>query len=492
MTTSTEDATAEQATAVARSVAASTVSQMAAKLLHLALNVAVSLALVRYFGPARYGDYVLVITVTGLLGLLPDFGLSKLAVREAARDMAATPVLVGSVVAVRLAISVVAALLAQGVVALVGGGPGVRAATAIASLLFLSESILTVVVVFHVRLKQQYEAFVRVAMEAVETGLTFWLIARSASLVVIICAPVVGAAIGVVLAMVIARRRFGLSMRFDRTRARDLLRQAMPIGPAVLVGVAYLKLDGVMIAALRPQREVGIYGAAFQPIEYLFLASAVLINVLFPLLARTHGSDHDRFVGVYRRGTEALLALVMPVAILLAFVAPALVRVVYAPAFAASAQPLQVLGVALVLMTLNAWQGFVLLAGGRQRVTLAYNLWALGINALLNFGLVWLVGYMGAAFTAVATAAFVTACSTAAISRLLSATLDLGRLARVVAANLALAATMAGLVRLLSWPAAAALTLAAYPLWLHLSGVFDLGRLRSLLGSKALPAYTEA
>jgi hypothetical protein len=51
---------------------------------------------------------------------------------------------------------------------------------------------------------------------------------------------------------------------------------------------------------------------------------------------------------------------------------------------------------------------------------------------------------------------------------------------------------MAGLVRLLSWPAAAALTLAAYPLWLHLSGVFDLGRLRSLLGSKALPAYTEA
>jgi len=39
----------------------------------------------------------------------------------------------------------------------------------------------------------------------------------------------------------------------------------------------------------------GYYGAAYQPIEYLLLASAVVINVLLPQLARAHEGDVIRF-----------------------------------------------------------------------------------------------------------------------------------------------------------------------------------------------------
>ena len=57
----------------ARSVAVSVAAQLAAKAVNFGLNVVVGLALIRYFGPAAYGDYVFVISLCALLGLLSDF-----------------------------------------------------------------------------------------------------------------------------------------------------------------------------------------------------------------------------------------------------------------------------------------------------------------------------------------------------------------------------------------------------------------------------------
>src|SRR5207244_2510775 len=80
----------------AGAVAFSALAQIAAKAGHLALNVVVNLALVYSLGPAAYGDYVLVITLVTLIGLAADLGLSRMAVREIARDESATPTVLGT------------------------------------------------------------------------------------------------------------------------------------------------------------------------------------------------------------------------------------------------------------------------------------------------------------------------------------------------------------------------------------------------------------
>jgi hypothetical protein len=66
-----------------------------------------------------------------------------------------------------------------------------------------------------------------------------------------------------------------------------------------------------VLASFRPSREIGLYGSAYQPIEYAFLATAVVINVAFPLLSQSWGTDHERFVRLYRRGSEVLLGAML-------------------------------------------------------------------------------------------------------------------------------------------------------------------------------------
>jgi O-antigen/teichoic acid export membrane protein len=241
-----------------RAVAVSTASQLAARLLHLALNVASSVILIRYMGPDGYGDYVLVIVVTGWVGLLSEFGLNKLGVRHAARGDATAGEVVGTVMGTRVVLSVLAAGVAQLTLLLLHASETVHVAALVASLLFVFDGLFATVVVFQVALKQHYEAAIRVVMEVIELTILVLLVVSGAGLVALISAPVVGAAAGAGLAFALARHRFGLRLSVDRQLAFRLLRSAAPIVPAMMIGVLTLKLDSLMVAALRPPNELGL------------------------------------------------------------------------------------------------------------------------------------------------------------------------------------------------------------------------------------------
>jgi len=453
-----------EATGQVRSASLSVAAQLGAKVAHLALNVVSTLAIVRYFAPGAYGTYVLVLTVTTLAGVVADFGLPKLAVREMVRPGADEGAVAGTVIAIRLALAAVAVLACQGVLALFGQPPAAHLAAAIAALVIVGEAVVGVLVVaFQIRLVQQYEAALRVAGEAIETALVLVLVARGAALPWFFVPPAVGVMVALVGAIALTRRRYSLRPRVVVAQLRPLLVEALPLGPALLVGVLYLKLDSFVVAALRPPRDLGIYGAAAQPVEYLFLATAVIINVLFPLLARAWATgERERFLAIYRRGTELLLIVTAFVAATVGFVAPGLVSIAFGPAYADAAAPLAVLSVALVVMTVNAWQSLVLLAGGHQGVVLRYNLVALAVSVVLCGVLVHGAGPVGAAVSALATGVFVLGASTRAVRARMAATLD-GRRVGSVALAVLVTAAAAGALTVLGAPWPAVLLAAALP-----------------------------
>ena len=476
-----------------RAIALSASTQTVAKAINLALNIVVSLALIRYLGPSGYGDYVFVFSFVTIVGLVSDLGITKVAVRDISREPLTTAEILGTTVGLRLILAVGAAILVQLLLAALGARLGIRFAAGVASLLFVTEALVSVAVVFQAGLAMQYQAIVDVAVQAVDTVLIFALISLHAGLLPLVAAPIAAAFMGVVVAMVFARRQFALRLAFSSSRIRPLIVESLPVGVNFIVSIVFLKLDSVLLGLLRPSREVGIYGAAYKPIEYVLLTSVVLIYTLFPLLSRYWGSDSDRFGLVYRRGTEAILAYALPVPVILAVAAPAMVNAVYAPAFAESALPLQILGVAVVFMILSAWQGYVLLAGGRQRLTLAYNTAGMVVNAALNVALILRYGYLGAAVAALVSSVFVSVWAVYAPARFMKATPDVRRVGLVVAANLAMGVLLAAAVGVgLPWWAAVPVALASYPAFLLLFRVTRPSEIRQFLPQRSPAAEPAA
>jgi O-antigen/teichoic acid export membrane protein len=453
---------------VRRSVVVSATTQGAARFLNLALNVASTLIIIRYLSPSSYGNYVLVLTVSMLMGLMADFGLSKLATREVSRDLNSEDEVLGTILLARLCLAVVCIGLLQLVLFGLGVSATLHEAGLIASLLYLGNALMVSTVAFYVRIKQQYEAAIQVFMEVFETGYLIVLVVRRASLAWLFIPPTVATLLGGVVAVLLVRRRFGVRFRLAVSRIPSLLREALPLGPALMISVCYLKLDALMLVVLRTPREVGLYGSAYQPIEYVFLASAVVINVVFPLVAAAYAvGDRERFSQLYRRGAETLVAAMVTVPVMLSLIAVPLVDRVYGSAYRGAARPLQLLAVALVLMTLSAWQAFVLLGGGQQRITLIYDLGALVVAAVGCLILIRAYGMDGAALATLCTAVFVLICSTVAVRRHFKVRLAIAPITRILAAAAALWVTL-WIVRRAGapWPVLIPTTLAAYPAWL--------------------------
>ena len=105
---------------VRRGVAVSAVTQTGAKGLHLVLNVISTLAIIRYLSPSEYGDYVLVLTASMLVGLVADFGLSKLATREISQDLDSESEVLGTILLARLCLALLCIGLLQVVLLAIG------------------------------------------------------------------------------------------------------------------------------------------------------------------------------------------------------------------------------------------------------------------------------------------------------------------------------------------------------------------------------------
>ncbi len=390
--------------------------------------------------------------------------------------------MLGTILLARLCLALLCIGLLQLVLLAIGVSAQLHLAALVASVLYLGDAVLVVVVAFYVRIKQQYEAIIRVGMEAFETTFVIVLIIHKASLPALFVAPTVATLLGAGVAVVVVRRRFGVHFRVALARMPYLLKEALPLGPALLISVCYLKLDALMLAVLRTPREVGLYGSAYQPIEYMFLAAAVVVNVAFPLVAASWAAgDRERFVMLYRRGAEGLVAVMVLVPVMLSVIAVPLVTKIYGSAYRDAARPLQLLAFALVLMTLNGWQAFVLLGGGQQRVTLYYNLGALVVAAVACSILIRAFGMNGAAMATLCTAVFVLTCSTLAIRKHFDAHLAMSPMVRIGLAAGGLWVTLWGLDRLgVSWLALIPATLVAYPVWLMAMGVVRPSTLRAL------------
>jgi O-antigen/teichoic acid export membrane protein len=469
---------------LARAVAVSTSTQLAARGVDLLVNAITSIAVLRYLGPAGFGDFILVVTITGLTGLLADLGLPKVAVRRVAQEPSTAGPVIGTVTLMRLILCFGSLAVGQGVLTVMGAAADVHLAALVATTTVIAESLLSVTVVFHVAVRQQNEAAVRLTANVVKLAVVALLVFAHAGLVALVAATNANLLIAAGLAWWVSAHSFGLRPSIDKTLVPELLRDVLPVAPIMLVGVIYLKLGTLMVALLAARSALGIYGAAYQPIEYLFLASAVIVGVLFPLAARAHARDTLQFISIYQLGIDVLVAVILPASVILVMFGRPICRLLYGSGFGGAATPVMVLGAALVPMAVNAWQGFVLVAAGKASVAVRYLLLAVAVQGLADAVLVPAAGVVGAAWGVLGSSILLVVMSTAAVYHAERAPLAAGRLVQVCSANGLLTGVLVILTVLgLAWLPTLAIGSLTYPLLLVLCRVTAIRDVRSIFRS---------
>jgi len=298
-----------------RQIASSTLWQIASQAVMAVLSIITVKFVAIALSKELAGNYNSVYSFLQIFGILADFGLYAVAVREVARAPAQSSVhgkegiskerVMGALIILRsiiLCISLAAALLIVWTVPAWRGTPlpmGVTIASLVPFFTLLAGIQRTV---FQVTYKMHFvfiaEVMQRIVSVSLITIIVIMGIRNSQELWVynnVLAAGAAGAFVLFCFSTWYAQRLMPVRLGWDRDLILSLLKQAAPYGLAFLCTALYRQMDVTLIALIRPDYEVqnAYYGFALRATEMAYLIPTFLLNSTLPVLSERDAKGED-------------------------------------------------------------------------------------------------------------------------------------------------------------------------------------------------------
>jgi O-antigen/teichoic acid export membrane protein len=364
-------------------------------------------------GAAAFGSYQFAFAATTMLALCTDLGTGVWTTRALARDRGGAPIVVGTVLRLRLAATV--PYLAVVALAATLAGPGdTRRALALLGLAALLNAFIDYFLAI-------FRGFERLADEARLNVVRALLLAGGGLAALALRRSVAALATGLLAGMLasglyglaLLRRRYGLDLRgalpADRALRRRAAAEAFPLWLATLLSLLYFKGDVVLLKAFAGDAEVGAYSAAYKIFEGLMIVPSVVLAATFPLLARAR--DHRER---QRRWETALVGLLLALGLSVGagvyLASDRIIALVFGAGFARAVPSLRVLAAALPVLFVNFGLTHFLIARDLERRNLLFAALMLVVNVSVNLMLIPRLAGPGAAWATLATELALTAC----------------------------------------------------------------------------------
>ncbi len=382
--------------------------QIAIKLLSFVFSVFV----IRHLGAEDFGQYAAVTAFGMIFVSLADLGLSGYTVREVARlrDMPdgknRTAALYGNVLALRLVLATLAALLIIAV-AWLTNRPwimiGAIALNGLSLVMYGAQGASDALLAGFERLDLSAGARVLNQLIFVFGGALFlyWGLGYYG----LIYAGLLGVALMTYVCWR-AVSRLGFRPAWPSPSLwLTLLRASFPFG---IIGLALgwsYKFDSVLLNIYWGDEVTGYYAAAYNLIFSAVMISNVVNTALYPSLARQSVKDGHRLPAIYERALRYLLVIALPIAVGGWVLAEQLVPFLFTTSFAPGVPALRILIWVVPLMYVSEFLGYVVVVAGRESRVARAVLISTGINVGLNLLLVPLFGFFAAAIMTVLTEA---------------------------------------------------------------------------------------
>ena len=357
------------------------------------VNMAASIAIVRYLGSEELGRYSYVLAFAYPFGAVADFGLAAYAIREISRSRSLESEVIATL---RHTLFLCAGL---GWIVMMGCGAMLhRDAVLLASLALAGfASVLSAVTTPMLVSLTAREDLRTVAVCQILSSLLGSAAVASALLLggktVSLLLGATAANLGMLaVTYVLAGWPPGTSP-VSMSAVGGTIREALPFGLLLIGFAVYYRIDMVMLEWLRGTREIGLYAAAYRFLDAIIPLAASIARPFYPRFSGLADRDLHGSRELLEKTWKPLLSLILPLAIGICFAAEPLTLSLFGSEFTGSVAPLQILiwgSLPLVLIMIPT-----------QALMAADRVWPLvgvyGLSACLNIiGNLLLIPWWGA------------------------------------------------------------------------------------------------
>jgi O-antigen/teichoic acid export membrane protein len=354
-----------------------------------ASSAALAVLLPHFLGDASLGKLGFAFGLTLITGQLANLGVSVYLTKEVARAPERAGTLAVSALAMRLPLSLGAALVAIVIVSFGSHGDLTRTVVLVLSAGILLDAIRAVV---QGTLQGLHRMTTLAAFPAV-TGAVYaagaaYALTRGAGVVAVALAYVAGQAAGLAVSAVALWRALPHLPRPSWRTCRLLLLGGLPFFVWQAALAVYGQVDSVLLSYLTNDAVVGWYVAAYRIVTLPIFVPTVLMTVAFPALSAA-SRDPERFNSIVRRSVQVVLLTTTPMALGIMLLPDRIVGALHwSDAFQHSILPIVLLAPSFPLVAVDMMIGTALNARDRQRQWALTGVAAAVLNPALNLVLI--------------------------------------------------------------------------------------------------------
>jgi len=387
-----------------KKVAYNTIIQIIGRGVITVISLAILWYLARYLGVEGYGQYALIFAYLALFGVLVDFGLFLMQVRAITRQPAKESYILGNILGLKMVLSVVVFAMAIGISHLLYDNPLLATGILIGA---ISQTTLTLSLVpislFQARLQMQKVTIINIATRILYFGLIVWGIRADIGLLGIIGIMAFSNLLNFAAQWMWASSLSKLIPLFDFKYWIFFMREALPVGVVIILGVIYFRIDMIMLGTMQGDYAVGIYGAPYKVVEVILTIPTIFMSSVFPVITKALADGATRVQRIHRKAFDFMSLVAMPLAFGALMVGTPLMVLIAGADFTPSGFVLKLLIWAVVLSFLIATFNYSIIAADKQTALVWPYLMATIFNVVANFIVIPIYSYTGAAITTIVT-----------------------------------------------------------------------------------------
>ena len=350
----------------------------------------------RHLGIDQFGLFSAILAATSLSGILSDFGLVLPTIRSVSKGVDGERAIVGETFSARLFWGSIAFAGVLGF-SFLAGFPA--AAAILFALSSIFETCWTALIrAFEGRLEMKIVTVFTLLERVIFSVSVVGALLLAGTLVSVSIGYLVSSVLMLVVSLFIFQKRFGdLQIRLSWKQIVEQSAMGLPFFITAGFSAFYYKADTILLGLMRGNAEAGIYNAAMRVIDaQMFIPMAVMATI-FPSLSRLFHEKDTRFLSLFKNSFFFFLVSGAIVTGLIYFFSPALINVLFPPAYRDSITCLQYLSLLLVFYFLNFLLSQTLIAMHLERLYTAIIVLCASMSFMVNLFIIPAYGYNGAA-----------------------------------------------------------------------------------------------
>lgn len=358
--------------------------------------------------PDDLGKYYFAISFTTIFAIFIDLGLSNVLTREVPKmgeDMQKVRKVLGSVIALKLPLAVLAVLAVVTLVNLLGYPELTRMLVYISCGSMVLDSFSTTFFAamrgFH---NLKYESIASVIFQSITLVFGYFAIKLELGLPFLMCAMLSGSIFNFSFSSALLVFKWKLSIRpiYDRVFIKAFFILAVPFALYGVIQRFYMYLDTVLLSKLASDYHVGLYQIPFKIIFALQFLPMAFVASLYPAFSLYWKTNREQLAISFERALNYLIVISLPISIGTIALADKII-LVFKPEYADAVLPLQIIMASLIFMFINYPIGSLLNACDQQKANTRNIAITLACSVVLNIFLIPKFQSVGASVTVLIT-----------------------------------------------------------------------------------------